>query len=130
MIRRKQTGDTIAVENDWSGGPDRRRHERYAVDCYIRAVDHATMQSLGELKDISLSGMQVTRPEPVARDQVFQCTLEASLESGKRIRVPLVCRSVWCRRQEFGRNYDAGFEFIDASRQLEARILEIIAELA
>lgn len=130
MIKRKQTDDAIAVENDWRGGPDRRRHERYVVNCYIRAVDHATMKPLGDLKDLSLSGMQVTRPEPVASDQVFQCTLEAALESGKRIRVPLVCRSVWCRRQEIGHGYDAGFEFVDPSRQLEARILEIVSELA
>ncbi len=130
MNTRKQAGDAIAVENDWSSGAERRRHERYVVNFYIRAVDHATKKSLGDLDDISLSGMKVTRTEPVAPNVVFQCMLEAALESGKRIRVPLVCRSVWCRRQEFGHKYDAGFEFIDASRQLEARILEIIAELA
>lgn len=129
MKSNEQTGDAIAVDNDWAGA-ERRRHERYVVDFYIRAVEQASRKPLGDLCDISLSGMQLTRPESVAPNQVFHCTLEAALESGRRIRVPLSCRSVWCRRQEFGRNYDAGFEFIDPSLQLEEQILEIIAELA
>lgn len=120
--------DVIAVDNDW-GGSERRRHERHVVDFYIRAVDQSSKKPLGDLSDISLSGMQLTRSEPIGPDQRFECTLEAALESGKRIRVPLSCRSVWCRRQEFGRAYDAGFEFIDPSRQLEEQILEVIAEL-
>lgn len=129
MKRNEHAGDAIAVENDWSS-PERRRHERYVVDFYIRAVDQAAKRPLGDLSDISLSGMQLSRSEPLAPNQVFNCTLEASLESGKRIRVPLTCRAVWCRRQEFGPNFDAGFEFIDPSLQLEEQILELIAELA
>lgn len=125
----EQRDDAVAVENDWSG-PERRRHERHVVDFFIRAVDQATRKPLGDLCDISLSGMQLTRPEPIAANQVFNCALEAALESGKRVRVPLTCRTVWCRRQEFGPNFDAGFEFIDPSLQLEEQILEIIAELS
>lgn len=129
MTKHEQAGEAIAVDNDWAG-PERRRHERYVVDFYIRAVDRVNGTILGDLCDISLSGMQVTRPERLAPNQVFNCTLEASLESGKRLRVPLTCRSVWCRPQEFGSNFDAGFEFIEPSLQLEEQILEIIAELA
>lgn len=129
MKRYQQADDGIGVD-DACCGSERGRHEHYVVDCYIRAVDRATKHPLGEVRNITLADMQLTRTEPIAANQVFECTLDAALESGRRIFVPLICRSVWCRRQEFGCDFDASFEFIDPSLQLEEQILELLAELS
>ncbi len=106
-----------------AAGPDRRQHKRYEVGFYLRAVERATNKVIGQVLDVSAGGIMLSSPKPIQAYRLVQCTLEASLENGAAIHMSAQCLSVWCRQDEFGSGYTAGFKFVVVDKgPLEALI--------
>lgn len=66
------TGDTTAEANTMH---IRRNHERHRIEEAITAVDRMTGQVLGMVANLSLEGLMVAGPRPLASDSIFQLTL-------------------------------------------------------
>ncbi len=111
MTRFDQNNDAPVVANEFSGA-NRRQHQRYRVDYFLRAVERSNEIVLGQVLDLSLGGMLISRPTALKPYRVIDCVLEASLESGTRVGIPAQCLTVWCRPDEFGTGFTAGFRFI------------------
>lgn len=89
----------------------------------MRAVEKATNKVLGQVLDVSAGGIMLSSMKPIQAYRLVHCALEASLENGAAINVSAQCLSVWCRQDEFGSGYTAGFKFVVVDkRPLEALI--------
>jgi PilZ domain len=106
---------------------ERRQHKRYQVDFYLRLVEKATNKVIGQVLDVSAGGFMISSPIPFQAYRLVQCTLEVSLETGAAINVPAQCLSVWCRQDEFGSGYTAGFKFVVVDKAPLEALIEMLS---
>lgn len=66
------------MSNDWEGA-ERREYTRYSLDFYVRVYDARSGELLGDVVDISLGGMRLSSPAPIAVDKRFRLRMDLAL---------------------------------------------------
>ncbi|RPE74854.1 PilZ domain-containing protein [Vulcaniibacterium tengchongense] len=96
-----------------------RRAPRYAVDDYVQVVDTMTDAVVGQLGNISETGMLLIANAPLADDALYQ--LRFSLhESTRRPPIEVGAHLLWQERAAMPGQSWAGFRFIHIlDRELE-----------
>lgn len=118
----------MTIVNDWSE-EERRRQERFSLECYLNVIDADTEALLGQIEDISTGGMKLLSSKPIPPGQDFRLLLEISLGDDNKARVFLEARSIWTLEDINPGFHNTGFSFLGLSSRAEATINNLIAAL-
>ena len=119
----------MMIMNDWSE-EERRRQERFSLECYLKVIEADTETLLGHIVDISLGGMKLIGNSPIAPGQDFRLLLEISLGGDNKAKVFVEARSVWTLEDINPGFHNTGFSFLGLSSRAEATINNLIATLS
>jgi hypothetical protein len=119
----------MLIANDWDE-EERRNHERYAVDNYLRVLDKDTSTLLGHVVDISTAGMKLLSDSPINNRREYRMVLDISMDGGPRQKVALTGRSTWSDEDINPGLYTTGFCFLSLSPEAKAQIEELISILS
>jgi len=128
MDTRTMSGDSYAVERDWSEA-ERRAYERYAAQSYVRVVDVPSGDTVGEIVDISAGGFKLAARRKFRRDDVYAFRIDVCVEGNGREPITALARNVWSAASSVD-NLHAGFVFISLSALSRARLQQFIDELS
>jgi c-di-GMP-binding flagellar brake protein YcgR len=121
--------DGQLIRDDWPV-EDRRAHERYDAQSYLRAVDMSNGQVLGEIEDISLGGFRLQLAAPLRRGATYAARVEVRIEGDDRASIEMTARNIWMHKVDLEGVTHAGFVFIDLSPEARERIRALLSELA
>lgn len=119
----------VMIMNDWSE-EERRRQERFSLECYLKVIDADTEALLGHIEDISTGGMKLLSSEPIPTGQDFRLLLEISLGDDNQARVLVEARSIWTLEDINPGFHNTGFCFLGLSSRAEATISNLMAALS
>ena len=126
--RRKEETDSIHVAQDMADS-DRRSFARYGVRGLWRVHDRARSRAIGMVCDIGLGGLRVETPEPIPPARRYPLSIELLVDGVERPRIEVIARCAWHRARP-DLQFETGFEFVEMTPQMRARIAQYIDELA
>ncbi len=126
--RGTQDSDPIHVARDVADS-ERRNFARYGVRGAWRVHDRARSRAIGTVCDIGLGGLRMESPEPIPPARRFALSIEVCVEGKERPRIEVIARCAWHRARP-DLHFEAGFEFVEMTPQMRARIALYIDELA
>lgn len=89
---------------------DRRKSKRNHVVYYLRVFDRNTNRQIGNLIDISKTGIRLIRKEPLKIDNTFEMRMELPRQIEGHDHVEFEGKSVWCGKDVNTDFYDTGIE--------------------
>ena len=98
----------IAIANDWSN-EERREYERYSVNFYLRVIDLDSDTQLGDVVDISLSGMRLVSNVPHPVKKTCHVRMDIALGDDYKEQVDFITTSVWAREDLTPGMYESGW---------------------
>lgn len=107
---------------------DRRKHPRIRVDRPLKVSDLDRGAPLGCLVDISIDGLMLISPEPIAVNRVLQLRLELPPEFGASQMALFGAESLWREVSNDPGKYWVGFQIIDISPEHVEKIRRLIDE--
>jgi len=97
---------------------DRRRQRRRKFTYYMQVVDANTLQGIGYLLDISLTGVKIDTRKPLRVNSVYNLRIDLTPEMANKTYMVFSGRICWCEEDKFEPNsYVAGFEVSTRSRE-------------
>jgi len=108
---------------------DRRSFARYGVRGSWRVHDHGRSRVVGVVCDIGLGGLRMETPEPVPPARRHALSIEVRVDGVERPRIEVIARCAWHRARP-DLQFETGFEFVEMTPQMRARIARYIDELA
>lgn len=96
---------------------EKRRAKRRNIIYYLRVFDRKTDRLVGQLVDITTSGMKLVSEDSIEPDTSFQLRMVLPEEIDKKKEIAFEVRSMWCKRDINPDFYSAGFEFEDISTE-------------
>jgi len=126
--RGKEESDPIQVSRDMADN-ERRSFARYGVRGAWRVHDRARSRAIGTVCDIGLGGLRMEAPEPIPPARRYALSIEVCVEGKERSRIEVIARCAWHRARP-DLLFEAGFEFVEMTPQMRARIAQYIDELA
>lgn len=103
-----------------------RRIKRSEANAYLGIYDNESNMLIGRLTDITTLGMQMLSYNQVGPTKDFNFKLELPFElSGSRW-IEMHAKCIWCRPDESGKYYNAGFQFRDISDENTKLIEQLI----
>lgn len=120
----------IAIDNDWSP-EERREYERYSVDFSLCVVDLDSNTILGNLADISATGMKLVTDTPIPVEKTFRVRLDIALGDDHQESVRFETRSVWSRKDHNPGQYETGFSNTLSPRASESiqRLIDLLMSI-
>ena len=125
--QRKSDTDPFHVTPDLAAS-DRRSFARYAVRGQWRVHDHTRNRAVGIVCDIGLGGLRIEAPEPIPPARRYALSIEVQDNDTERQRIEVIARCAWHRARP-DLQFEAGFEFVEMTPQMRARIAQYIDEL-
>jgi c-di-GMP-binding flagellar brake protein YcgR len=108
---------------------EKRKQERYSLECYLKVMDTDRRSLLGHIVDISMGGMKLLSEQPIRPDETYRLLLDLSLGSHKQTKVLVEARSVWTGEDANPRFYSTGFCFQGLSGQAQIAIMNLVTLL-
>jgi len=108
---------------------ERRSYARYGVRGDWRVHDRARSRAIGVVCDIGLGGLRMQTPEPIPPARRFALSIEVCVDGVERPRIEVIARCAWHRARP-DLHFETGFEFVEMTPQMRARIAQYIDELA
>ena len=108
---------------------ERRTDERYAAPSYLRVVDTAGGEVLGEIEDISLGGFKLQVRQTLQRGATCALRIDIRIDGHDRTPIEVVARNIWVQKFSFDGITRAGFVFIGLSPTARAQFEGFFAEL-
>lgn len=97
-----------AIANDWSI-EERRAYERYSINFYVRVIDLDSDTLLGNVVDLSLSGMRLVSEVPLPVEKTCHVRMHIALGEDYKDQVDFVTTSVWARADLTPGLYESGW---------------------
>ena len=129
MINTMQRAGGQAIRDDWPA-EDRRAHERYDAQSYLRAVDTSCGVVLGEIEDISAGGFRLQLTTSLHRGATYAVRVEVRIEGDDRAPIEMTARNIWVHKVDREGVTHAGFVFIDLSPNTREQLQALFTELA
>jgi hypothetical protein len=126
--QRKDAPDSIDVARDMADS-DRRSFARYGVRGVWRVHDQARGRAIGVVCDIGLGGLRMETPDPIPPARRYALSIEVHVDGGERPRIEVIARCAWHRARP-DLQFETGFEFVEMTPLMRARIAQYIDELA
>ena len=126
--RRKEQPDSFHVARDIADS-DRRNFARYGVRGTWRVHDRGRSRAIGVVCDIGLGGLRMETPDPIPPARRFALSIEVRVDGVERPRIEVIARCAWHRARP-DLQFETGFEFVEMTPQMSARIAQYIDELA
>jgi hypothetical protein len=126
--RRKEALDSIDAMREVADS-DRRSYARYGVRGLWRVHDRARSRAVGVVCDIGLGGLRMETPEPIPPARRYALSIEVSVDGVERPRIEVIARCAWHRARP-DLQFETGFEFVEMTPQMRARIAQYIDQLA
>jgi hypothetical protein len=121
------------AKGDWKvlhlNDDEKRKQERYALECYLKVMDADGHSPLGHIVDISMGGMKLLSEQPIRPEENFRLLLDLSLGSQKQTKVFVEARSVWTTEDVNPRFYNTRFRFQGLSSQAQVAIMNLVTLL-
>ena len=96
---------------------EKRRTKRRHIIYYLRVFDKKTDQLVGQLVDITTSGMKLVSENSIEPDSYYEFRLVLPEEIDKKKEIAFAVKSMWCKRDVNPNFYSIGFEFEDISTE-------------
>ena len=125
--RRKEESESLDVARDMVDS-ERRSFARYAVRGLWRVHDRARSRAIGVVCDIGLGGLRMETPDPIPPARRYALSIEVCVEGVERQRIEVIARCAWHRARP-DLQFETGFEFVEMTPQMRARIAQYIDEL-
>lgn len=125
---RKEESESIQVAREMAD-TDRRNFARYGVRGLWRVHDRARSRQIGVVCDIGLGGLRMEAPDPIPPARRFALSVEVCVDGVDRPRIEVIARCAWHRARP-DLQFETGFEFVEMTPQMRARIAQYIDELA
>lgn len=109
---------------------EKRKDKRRNIIYYLRVFDRNTDQLVGQLVDITTSGMKLVSETPIESDAVFQLRMVLPEEIGQKKEIGFDVKSMWCKRDVNPNFFSIGFEFEDISTEDIKIIQNLIYEFS
>lgn len=108
---------------------ERRTDERYAAPSYLRVVDTACGEVLGEIEDISLGGFKLQVRHALQRGATCPLRIDIRIDGDDRAPIEVTARNIWVQKFSFDGITRAGFVFVGLSPTARAQLEGFFAEL-
>ncbi len=95
--------------------PERRREKRRHILYYLKLFDIKTGRMLGQLADITTSGLNMVSQVPVDAGRRFQLRMMLPEEISGCTAIFFEAECLWCRPDVNPTLHSIGFEFINVS---------------
>jgi c-di-GMP-binding flagellar brake protein YcgR len=96
---------------------EKRRARRRHIIYYLRVFDRKTNQLVGQLVDITTSGMKLVSENTIEPDTCFELRMVLPEEIDKKKEITFAVKSMWCKRDVNPNFFSIGFEFEDISTE-------------
>ena len=126
--RRKEASDSIHATREVAES-ERRSYARYGVRGTWRVHDRARSRAIGVVCDIGLGGLRMETPDPIPPARRHALSIEVCVDGVERPRIEVIARCAWHRARP-DLQFETGFEFVEMTPQMRARIAQYIDELA
>ncbi len=103
-----------------------RRIKRNEANAYLGIYDRESNMLVGRLTDITALGMQVLSYTEIGPTNDLSLKLELPFELSGQRWIEMNAKCIWCRPDNTGKYYHAGFQFRDISEQNAKLIEELI----
>ncbi len=97
-----------AIANDWSN-EERRAYERSSINFYMRVIDLDSDTLLGNVVDLSLSGMRLVSDVPLPVEKTCHVRMDIALGEDYKKQVDFVTTSIWSRADLTPEQYESGW---------------------
>ncbi|MEZ5585194.1 MAG: PilZ domain-containing protein [Candidatus Competibacteraceae bacterium] len=106
--------------------PEKRNLQRWHLFLYLRVFDQQTGELLGNLVDISESGLMMISDQPIPKGKAFDLWVDVPHEEGERERLHLKAHSRWSGKDVNPDFYDNGFQIDSIDLLTLAKIQQLI----
>ncbi|MBI3175023.1 MAG: PilZ domain-containing protein [Chloroflexi bacterium] len=90
---------------------DRRRQQRRRFTYYMQVIDANTLQFVGHLTDISLTGFRLDSDRPLPVNANYKLRVDLTQDVANKSYLIFTGRSRWCAEDKLEPNlYNVGFE--------------------
>lgn len=96
---------------------EKRKAKRRHIIYYLRVFDRKTDRLVGQLVDITTSGMKLVSENSIEPDTHYQLRMVLPEEIEKKKEITFEVRSLWCKPDVNPNFYSSGFEFEDISTE-------------
>lgn len=103
---------------------EERKMQRWKLRQYLRVFEYRNGTLMGHLADITMAGMRLVSGGPIQIDETYHLWMDITSE-----RVEFEARCIWCRKDEKGDVYNAGFRLVNPSSGTITNIQCLVAAL-
>ena len=96
---------------------EQRKGERHLLEVYLVVNDHVTGEYVGDLFDISDSGLMLIVEEPLPNDTIKDVSLMLP-ETLEKDSIQFQVRFKWCRPGTLSGYYNAGVALVDPTEEV------------
>lgn len=96
---------------------EKRRAKRRHIIYYLRVFDQNNDQLVGQLVDITTSGMKLVSENSIEPDTYYELRMVLPEEIDKKKEITFAVKSMWCKRDVNPNFYSIGFEFEDIATE-------------
>lgn len=102
---------------------ENRKDCRKKSTFYLKVYDRKEEQMVGNLRDISVSGIKLNSAIPLKTGKIYSFGLSLPDALTGVIPISITAKSIWCRKNEATKLYDTGFRFIDLPNEYHDAII-------
>lgn len=107
---------------------ERRRAKRQSISYYIQVMDSSTNKNIGNLADVSKTGIMVDGRQALPVGQEIRIRMDTTPEVANVLHIDFIGRVKWCQVDPSAPGiFDIGLEIINIS-SINAEVLARIAE--
>lgn len=107
---------------------ERRHTIRKRFGFYMPILDEETGGIIGHLVEVSVDGLRLETPAPLAPGQEFHMNMELTPDISDSLFMSITARSIWCKPDNITPNlYQVGFQITNISdhdREIYSRLME------
>ncbi len=93
---------------------ERRKLNRKNFTYYMRVLDEATGELVGQLSDISTGGFKIESTTPIPLGTTYQLRIDQTREISNKSYLSFTARARWCQRDPYDPTiYNVGFQLVD-----------------
>lgn len=95
-------------------GNERRKLDRKNFTYYMRVLNEATGELIGQLSDISTGGFKIESSSPVPLGVIFRLRIDQTREISNKSFLSFTARVRWCQRDPYDPTiHNVGFQLMD-----------------
>jgi len=93
---------------------ERRKLDRKNFTYYMRVLDEATGELVGQLSDISTGGFKIESATAIPLGAIFRLRIDQTREISNKAYLLFTARVRWCQRDMYDPTiYNIGFQLVD-----------------